>query len=258
MTVDIAVLAQREARAEASKGKADAAWRSAWWATTLALGQITGKRAVGEAQAIIRETTGQKQDWVWKRTRTGRAFAGLGASETLPPRMAVEIVQAGIEVTESLAQQMIQAERDSVSLRDFTAGLTGKAWADTPEGASEATIEQIVKAQPERVGRAVAREPVAREAVHQETRRRYAQQAQEAGLREPEPMKGALMSEAVTIRTHIDNQTEDLMSLLRRAEPDERQQITDYVRPGYEKGLRVCQLGGAKIPDDLSELEDMT
>lgn len=155
---NIAVLAEREARAEAAKGKADLAWRKAWWATTVALGQIEGKGNIGDAQKIVRETTGQSVRWVSKRTVAGRRFMVLKDHETLPPRMAIEVSVAGVEITETVVEQLIEAEKNGMSLREFTASLTGKSWADTPEGASEETIEKIVAAQPEVVARATGRQ----------------------------------------------------------------------------------------------------
>src|SRR5262245_29259241 len=105
-----------------------------------------------------------------RRTRTGRAFAelGFGGRLTIQPRMAVAVVEAGVEVTDRVLAEIQRAERDGMSLREFTAALTGRAWADTPEGASEATVEAIVTAQPEAAGRAVARNATALRATDNE------------------------------------------------------------------------------------------
>jgi len=166
----IEVLAQREANAESARGRADTAWREAWWATTLALGQITGRAAVGRAQRLVADATGNTLRWSQHRTRTGRAFAelGFGGRLTIQPRMAVAVVEAGVEVTDRVLAEIQRAERDGMSLREFTAALTGRAWADTPEGASEATVEAIVTAQPEAAGRAVARNATALRATDNE------------------------------------------------------------------------------------------
>ncbi len=161
----IEVLAQREAQAEQAKGRADKAWRTAWWETTLALGKVTGKAATGNAQRAVADTLDQSLSWVRRRTMAGRAFDSLAGIHDAPTRMAVEVVSAGIEPTAELVAEMIQAERDGIGLREFTANLTGKGWADTPEGASEETIEKIVEAQPETVARVVANNPKASEAT---------------------------------------------------------------------------------------------
>jgi len=154
--VAIEVLAQREAQAEQAKGKADMAWRTAWWETTYALGSVSGRGVIGDAVAVVAETTGQSLAWVRQRRQCGVAFLTLGSKE-LPPRMACAVAQTpGIDVTADLVAQMIQAEKDGIGLREFTAALTGNAWSDTPEGASVETIKKIVEAQPEVVGRAVA------------------------------------------------------------------------------------------------------
>ena len=165
-------LARREKAAEVAKGKADAAWREAWWATTMALGEVTGRQAIGDAQRLVREVTGQSDGYVKDRTRVGRA---LGRLETTgaPPRMAMEVVRSGVDVTQDVIEEMIQAERDGVSLREFTEQITGNAWADTPEGASEATIERIVHAQPVAVARAVVQHPPARRAAERESATRH-------------------------------------------------------------------------------------
>lgn len=163
---DIARLAVREKAAEAAKGKADAAWRAAWWATTLALGEVTGRQAIGDAQRLVREVTGQSKTWVQERARAGRLFASLETGGA-PPRMAVEVARAGVIVTQDVVDSMIEAEQDGVSLREFTAQITGSAWSDTPEGASEATIERIVAAHPGPVARAVIHHPPARQAAEE-------------------------------------------------------------------------------------------
>jgi hypothetical protein len=146
---DISVLAKREAEAEARKGKADMAWRKAWWATTIALGQVKGRTEIGAAQKIVRAATGQAVGYVSDRTRTGRKFVHLEMNETLPPRMALAVVQAGVEVTDEVVEELRAAEQNGVSLREFTASLTGKGWAGTAEGTSPEAIEKIAVAQPE-------------------------------------------------------------------------------------------------------------
>lgn len=161
MTVmTISTLAEREARAEAGKSKADATWRTAWWATTLHLGSLSESRTgpLPEAQAIVREATGQSAGWVGERTRAGKKIiqSGLGSTlNDLPPKMVTAAIRAGIEITPAVVKAIRKAEKDGVPMRDLIESLTGKAWADRPGGLSETAITEIVKAQPKAVAKAI-------------------------------------------------------------------------------------------------------
>lgn len=235
--VSIATLAEREARAEASKSKADTAWRAAWWDTTLALGAIpqTHKKELGEAQAIVCEATGNKADHVKVRTRTGRTFGGIDPTE-IPPTMAVEVVKQGIPVTVALALAMVKAERDGMTVRDFIAAQPGgRYWSDTPEGASEATIQAIVQAQPERVGRVVARHPQAQRAVLREGLSTHGIDMD----RPIEPFPGDLMAEATRIVGRLHGIAHDVTELYGRAERDQIPALAERMEPGITKLLNA-------------------
>lgn len=156
--MNIRELAEREHRAEANKKDAEDHWRRTWWATTMALGKTDNKASRSEAVGIVEKATGQSRGWIQGRAKTGEAFMGftLRSVGKLPPRMAVELARNKVEITAEVIRDLLQAEADGMSLREFSSKLTGKAWADTPAGASEETIEQIVAAHPDVVGRLVA------------------------------------------------------------------------------------------------------
>ena len=129
-------LAQLEAEAEQNKTKAEATWRKAWWETTLALGQITDRHAISEAQKLVAEVTGTSLRWIQDRTRTGRKLdPTLKIIRTLPPRITMECVRKGVRIDNAMIDAMLEAERDGVSLREFSASLGGRGWSDTPGGA---------------------------------------------------------------------------------------------------------------------------
>lgn len=173
MTI-IRTLAQREAQAEAQKGKADEAWRKAWWGTTLALGDIPADATeeVREARLLVQEITGQSDSNIRRRTKTGRAFKHLEATlqvNLLPPSLALETANTGVEITEEIAESLAQAERDGITYRAFLATLPGGrgAYHDTPAGMSAATIQQIVETQPDVVAEIIAASREATRAVNE-------------------------------------------------------------------------------------------
>jgi hypothetical protein len=171
----IKVLALREKRAEADKRNAEDAWRRAWWNTTMELGG-TAYEDRATACALVVETTGQSKSWVNSRSRTGEAFLKVGLNvyvHQLPPRMAVELVSKKVELTDEVVQNLKDAETNGMSLREFSASISGKAWADTPAGASKETIEEIVAKQPELVGQLVARHDKASRAHDSEVLSRH-------------------------------------------------------------------------------------
>lgn len=156
--MEIRKLAEREHRAEATRKTAEDAWRRTWWATTMALGATTTKPDRAEAVRTVEQITGRSRGYIQSRAKTGEAFQGLtlGAVGLLPPRMSMELAQAKVEITPAVVRDLLQADEDGVSLREFSAKLTGKAWADTAAGASEERIAEILSSQPEKVAEIVA------------------------------------------------------------------------------------------------------
>lgn len=166
---DLEQLARAEHAAEVARSKHDTRWRSAWWDLTLALGQLP-KAGSGERAKVVAEIVGQAHSSILNRRQLGiRVFMlEIENVHTLPPRMLLAIPASQFSSeTVDLARQ---AARRGDSLREFSAALTGKAWADDPVGMSEQTIEKIAEAQPEIVAKTVARvNPVAtRQAVEAE------------------------------------------------------------------------------------------
>lgn len=159
-------LVEREAQAEQARGKADAKWRAAWWDTTTALGTITDRTALRNAVDIASVVLNLSRGYVQKRVKTGRVFRNWDLRD-LPPRMAMEAAaNQGSRDVGSLVASIKQAETDGISLREFRERLTGKAWADTPAGASKETIEQIVRANPAVAAQAVLGNSTAERAFH--------------------------------------------------------------------------------------------
>jgi len=160
--MDIKKLAEREKIAEANRKTADAEWRQAWWETTWALGGISDTLKRKAAVNMVAKVMGSKSSsYASSRARAGGILREAGIpkrkASKMPPRMTLEVVRVkGQEITEELVDQVIQAEADGTTLRKFAEGLTGKAWADTPAGASPETSEQIVRSQPRLVGQLVA------------------------------------------------------------------------------------------------------
>lgn len=156
--MDIAMLARREKRAETNRRTAERSWRLAWWHTTMALGNIDDKEELSKAVSVMTKVTGQSTGWVRSRANTGKALreAGHLVVTDLPPRMSIELVSRKVELTNKVIEGLKKAEESGMSLREYSASLTGKAWSDTAEGASEEKIKQIIASQPELVGRMVA------------------------------------------------------------------------------------------------------
>lgn len=159
-------LAQREKRAEVDRKTAEEAWRTAWWATTYALGEYTDKTALAEACTVVSKATGRSPGYIRSRAKTGAAFLAAGhRNDTLPPRMAIELVSHKVGLTDEVIEGLVAAERDGKSLREYSASLTGRGWSDTAAGASADKIEQIFAAQPEAVAEMVAKSPELYEAA---------------------------------------------------------------------------------------------
>jgi hypothetical protein len=167
--VAIEVLAQREKSAEASKRTAEEGYQEAWWNTTMALGQISDQRKRLDACDLVASTTGHSVKWTRDRAKTGRRFheAGFRIVKDLPPRMALELATSKHEVSEETVASLRKAGKTGMSLREYSKSLTGKAWSDTPAGASAETIQAILSSHPEVVAQMVNDDPVMLRAVQE-------------------------------------------------------------------------------------------
>jgi hypothetical protein len=153
MTTMIEQAARREQAAERNRAQAEAAWRQAWWQTTLTLGEVAeSDRAevtavLDTAQAIL----GQSRGWLSNRRMTGRLFATLppGFVHQLPPRLAVAYCQSHGDPSQAVTA-LRDAEARGLSLRDFAAelGTQPKSWLREGEQHQRpVTVEQL-RAQP--------------------------------------------------------------------------------------------------------------
>ena len=72
---NVRATARREHAAEHTREEAEAAWRAAWWDTTLALGAIPkGQRKLtGEAQRAVTEELGHSSGYLSTRATAGPA-----------------------------------------------------------------------------------------------------------------------------------------------------------------------------------------
>lgn len=122
----IETAARREQAAERNRAHAEAAWRQAWWATTLALGAAPegDRQAVTAALDTAERILGQSRHWLSSRRRAGQMLAGQPAAAVsqLPPRLAVAYREAGGEPGRAVAV-LQDAEARKLSLRDFAAEL---------------------------------------------------------------------------------------------------------------------------------------
>lgn len=155
--------ARREQAAERNRAQAEAAWRQAWWQTTLTLGEVAESDRAGvtavldTAQAIL----GQSRGWLSNRRMTGRLFATLppGYVHQLPPRLAIAYCQAHGDPVNAVAA-LRDAEQRGLSLRDFSAelGTQPKSWLREGEQHQRpVTVEQL-RAQPAAMQAALIRQ----------------------------------------------------------------------------------------------------
>lgn len=156
-------LATYEAAAATQRGKADAVWRSAWWALTLGLAEVPNDGTGRPQLERVAQITGTTVNSVRNRGRLGRRLVTLGVSnlDTLPPRMVLAIPAELLTV--ATVERAREAEAEGLSLREFSAALTGREWSDTAGGASaEKIAETLSKAEPEVIEKALGKLPAAR------------------------------------------------------------------------------------------------
>lgn len=175
---DIRALAEAEKQAEANRKNADAAYRKAWWSTSYALGGISDTLKRRAAVNLVSQITGTNSGYVTSRAKAATMLRNAGITKAkaskLPPRMTLEVTRIkDIVVTQQLVNRVLRAEAGGMSLREFSRELTGKSWADTPEGASMETVQQIIASQPQLVGQLVAQHEAASRAHDGEVLRKH-------------------------------------------------------------------------------------
>jgi hypothetical protein len=127
------VLAAEKA-AEGTRKQAEAEWRRAWWETSFTLAEPETKDETTAAYDLAEKVLGHGRDWLTRRRRTGKAFAVLENRELVEPRKAVEVCNAGVEVTPEVIAMLKKSEAEGESMREFSARLRGRSWsAGSPE-----------------------------------------------------------------------------------------------------------------------------
>lgn len=150
MSTNIRDVARRERAAEQTREEADAAWRAAWWATTLALAAIEGQRETARAFAEVADELGYKtHKYLSHRKATGRRVEVdhllKAVIHSLPPRLSVVFAsEAGHRIDAQAAEVLLQAERDGVSLREFAKQLDAMpvSWENAEDRAARERAEQ--------------------------------------------------------------------------------------------------------------------
>jgi hypothetical protein len=149
MRHDIETAALQEAAAEQTRATAEAAWRRAWWETTLALAEPAepDKRAVMDALDTAQRILGQSRSWLARRRAAGRHFSILEDAQiwALPPRLAVEYTDAHGDPAQAV-EYLTAAEAQGASLRDVAAdlGTQPKSWLrENEQDQRPVTAEQI-------------------------------------------------------------------------------------------------------------------
>jgi hypothetical protein len=161
----VKLAAECERDAEGSRAEAEAAWRAAWWRTTMALGVPTYRpdvtRALNEAEQIL----GQSRGYLGDRRATGVVFSDLSIDEVqaLPPRLSMvwAAQHAGQRAGADALAEVQNAETDGVSLREFAA-----RYKQTFERPTTEQIVEAIRSDPE-VAQAIARDDEARETVEE-------------------------------------------------------------------------------------------
>jgi hypothetical protein len=167
--VNLLELATAEKAAAERRSVAEAVWRSKWWQTTVAIGELP-INGVGKQLEAIAPVLGVSTSYLASRRRLGAKIA-LQDEELLgkvPPRLAIEYVKADRRLDVEGALFLIRWESDERSLRELATelGTAGRSWAtreqlDEREAAAKPTVEQIraALADPETAREVVAHGP---------------------------------------------------------------------------------------------------
>lgn len=189
--------AEREHAAERNRTKAEAAWRAAWWKTTLALVDVPN--GDGATLNLIAEKLGQSRKRIEKRRRVGRRTARIAGDPviyTVPPELAIEWAdEAQRDLDLIAANKMIHAERNGMSRREFAVEIgTAREGVDTAEQRREApaTPHQIRRALADpAVVREVMADPQTREVVNRVENERVNQRFAQAPIERTESTQRA-------------------------------------------------------------------
>lgn len=163
-----------EVDAERAAEAQQAEWRRAWWETTWLLAACP-RAEWGAAQAEYVKQTGHSKGAADHRRRTGTRLTQTDLGISLPQPRFAEAASNWIgrdgdaaKIAEAV-KLLADAERDEMSLREFSQALTGRPWTNAPENLTAADedviIQRAARARPRQVARIIASEPAAAAAI---------------------------------------------------------------------------------------------
>jgi hypothetical protein len=222
----ISSVAQCERDAEHNRSNAEAAWRAAWWRTTVALAQPAPRSAeasavLDEAQAIL----GQSRGYLSDRRGTGNVFGGdlyVDHIQRMAPRLAMvwAAAHAGQKADPSDINEIIAAEDEGVSLRDFAARF-GQRFERPATPSARPTPDQIVEAvrSDPAAAEALAADPATREAVEEAGIRHRAEErpGTPADIATPEGRAGATERARRRAEDRLGDRTDEATNYLHGA-----------------------------------------
>lgn len=172
--------AQAERAAERSAEEAQATYRQTWWNASWLLG-VCPQDEWTTARAEYMDLTGQVVSHVNSRRRVGHRFSEETLASFLPAgRLAIVAADAlgrhaTAEETAAMVDRMRQAETDGLSLREFSALLTGRSWTGAAENMTQAEqdhlVARVMRQRPEVPAAVLAAEPTTRADVTTSMRR---------------------------------------------------------------------------------------
>ncbi len=192
-----------EVAAEKAAASAEGDRRRTWWTTTWALAAVP-RSEWGTAQAEYIKRTKHSATTAKRRRSTGERLPESLLGETLPQSRFAEaaanwIGKDGDEAKVAEAVKLLaQAEKDEMSLREFSQALTGRPWTNTIENLTkedeQAIVERVARTRPRIIAEAVIENEEVAEAVTSSDEGRNAvrkgmeRAAEKARTRNPRPM----------------------------------------------------------------------
>jgi hypothetical protein len=151
-----------ELKAEQTADRAERHRRQAWWNTTWALAEVPRADSRKAIERYV-EMTGQSARYAEQRRHTGAKFTKVLLGQNFPlGRLAMQ----AYNVKTATVEDLLHAEREGMSLREFNAYLTGKRWSDEKPADAKEAIKDAVKAfGADAVAEAASAEPEVRSKV---------------------------------------------------------------------------------------------
>ena len=209
-----------EIAAEKAALSAEDERRSTWWATTWALADVP-RAEWGEAQDEYVQRTGHSKVTAEKRRRTGTRLPQTVLAHGLPQSRFAEAAANWVgkdgddaKVKEAI-KLLAQAEKDEMSLREFSQSLTGKPWTKIAENLTEQDeddiVERVAARRPEVIAQQVERPEVASKVVRNNKARSEVVEQIRHGSRRPTPkppMPKPRPKDEVDKPEHVPNELE--------------------------------------------------